>query len=55
MRKEPRKMSDYGYDESGVYRVLPDGRALRVSKQFFNTILTLSQFGVEDYGWSDGW
>lgn len=47
-------MSDYGYDESGVYRVLPDGRALRLDPRMFNTLLTLSR-SVESWGWEHGW
>jgi hypothetical protein len=43
-----------GYDANGIYKLLDDGRALRVRKQMFNTILTLS-VNAEDQGWEHGW
>jgi hypothetical protein len=47
-------VSDFGQDDNGIYKRLPDGRCLRVRKQMFNTILTLSR-SVEDQGWEHGW
>ena len=44
----------YGRDENGYFRVLLDGRVLRVRAQFYNAILTLSS-SFDDYGWSNGW
>lgn len=43
-----------GKDENGTYRVLDDGRALRVEKRMCNSLLTLSS-SQRDPGWSDGW
>lgn len=47
-------MSNFGQDENGVFKRLPDGRVLRVDRRMYNTILTLSS-SQEDPGWSDGW
>lgn len=44
----------FGMDANGLFKRLEDGRALRVDKRWYNTLLTLSD-SVEDLGWSDGW
>ena len=44
----------FGQDENGLYKMLPDGRVLRVRKQVYNTILTLSR-SKGDPGWEHGW
>jgi hypothetical protein len=47
-------MSNFGYDENGLFKILPDGRVLRVNERMFNTLLTLSM-SRQDRGWRDGW
>lgn len=47
-------MSDYGQDDNGVFKRLPDGRVLRVQERMFNSLLTVSS-SQQDQGWSDGW
>jgi hypothetical protein len=44
----------FGQDQNGIFKPLPDGRVLRVTKRTFNTILTLSS-SQQDDGWKDGW
>ena len=44
----------FGQDENGIFKPLPDGRVLRVTKRPFNTMLTLSD-SQQDQGWRDGW
>jgi hypothetical protein len=43
-----------GVDGKGMYKLLPDGRVLRVERQIYNTILTLSESQKAD-GWEEGW
>jgi hypothetical protein len=45
---------NFGEDANGVYKLLPDGRVLRVQRRMCNTILTLSA-SREDGGWEEGW
>jgi hypothetical protein len=47
-------MGQFGQDEIGLYKTLPDGRVLRVAKQLFNAKLTLSN-SQQDQGWEQGW
>jgi hypothetical protein len=47
-------MANFGYDENGVYKPLPDGRVLRVHERMYNVMLTLSSSQADD-GWSHGW
>lgn len=47
-------MSQFGQDENGLFKPLPDGRVLRVKEQLFNTILTLSP-SQQSPTWDDGW
>jgi hypothetical protein len=44
----------FGEDANGPYKLLPDGRALRIQKRMFNTMLTLSS-SREDQDWEEGW
>lgn len=44
----------FGKDALGPFKRLKDGRALRVEKRWFNSLLMLSA-SVEDQGYSDGW
>lgn len=44
----------FGQDENGAYKILPDGRVLRVAERMFNSILTLSR-SQSDQGWEHGW
>lgn len=44
----------FGQDENGAYKLLDDGRVLRVREQLFNTVMTLSRT-FNDPGWSDSW
>lgn len=44
----------FGYDDNGLFRLLPDGRVLRVHKEIYNYRITLSE-SREDQGWSHGW
>jgi hypothetical protein len=44
----------FGQDENGLFKMLRGGRVLRVKKQMFNTILTLSD-SQQDQGWGHGW
>lgn len=46
--------SRFGYDATGLYKRLPDGRVLRVSKRLFNTSITLSA-SQQEHWWSDQW
>ena len=43
-----------GEDSNGVYKLLDDGRVLRVTKRLYNTILTLSK-SLDDPTWEHGW
>ena len=47
-------MSEFGQDENGAYRVLRDGRCLRVEERMFNTLLTLSP-SLDSPVWLEGW
>ena len=47
-------MSHFGQDDNGIFKPLRDGRVLRVRKQLYNTILTLSDSQQEE-AWRDGW
>jgi hypothetical protein len=47
-------MQSFGQDENGAYKLLSDGRVLRVRRQMYNTILTLSASRKDD-GWLEGW
>ena len=44
----------FGQDENGPYKVLPDGRVLRLHERLFNTLLTVSR-SQQDHGWAHGW
>jgi hypothetical protein len=44
----------FGQDEIGLYKTLPDGRVLRITKRIFNTLLTLSS-SQQDPSWEHGW
>jgi hypothetical protein len=47
-------MKQFGRDGNGVFKLLDDGRVLRVSQRMFNSQITLLS-SQEDDGWSDGW
>ncbi|HEY1897035.1 MAG TPA: hypothetical protein VGG62_12210 [Terracidiphilus sp.] len=47
-------MKGFGKDDLGLFKLLDDGRVLRVAKRMFNSQLTLSS-SQHDQGWSDGW
>jgi len=47
-------MMRYGRDDLGNYRLLDDGRVLRVQQRMYNTLLTLSQ-SAEALTWEHGW
>jgi hypothetical protein len=44
----------FGNDALGAYKLLPDGRVLRVQERMYNSMLTLSSSRTDD-GWSHGW
>jgi hypothetical protein len=44
----------FGQDENGLFKLLRDGRVLRLQERMYNTILTLSG-SRQDPGWRDGW
>lgn len=44
----------FGYDQNGIYKLLPDGRVLRIQTQLYNTMLTLSD-SLQDSTWRDAW
>jgi len=41
-------------DTIGIFKLLHDGRVLRVNPRQYNTLLTLSS-SARDPGWSHGW
>jgi hypothetical protein len=41
-------------DENGIFKLLSDGRVLRINKRIFTVILTVSD-SREDPCWTDGW
>jgi hypothetical protein len=47
-------MAIFHQDEIGLYKPLPDGRVLRVTRQIYNTKLTLSQ-SQQSKSWEHGW
>lgn len=47
-------MATFHQDEIGLYKPLADGRVLRVTRQLFNSKITLSR-SQEDQGWEHGW
>jgi hypothetical protein len=53
MLQEGPKMT-LGQDANGVYKLLDDGRVLRIRKRLYNTLLSLSS-SQQDQGWSEGW
>jgi hypothetical protein len=44
----------FGNDENGAYKLLSDGRVLRVQERMYNSLLTLSSSRT-DQGWEHGW
>lgn len=44
----------FGQDANGAYKLLDDGRALRVHGRMFNTLLTLSR-SLDAPTWEHGW
>jgi hypothetical protein len=47
-------MATFHQDEIGLYKPLSDGRVLRLTRQIYNTKLTLSQ-SQESWSWEEGW
>jgi len=44
----------FGNDGIGGYKLLKDGRVLRIQARLFNTLLTLSR-SVDSLTWEHGW
>jgi hypothetical protein len=47
-------MGKFGQDGDGVFKLLDDGRVLRVQQRMFNSTMTVSS-SQEDQGWLEAW
>lgn len=47
-------MVQFGQDADGLYKMLDDGRVMRITPRIENTLLTISS-SLSDQGWLHGW